>query len=269
MLRAKREKYRLKKSCAFLFCFLLLLSCAKKNIEIDLSKINLVEILKKVKESQQAVNSVKGLASVIIKGPDNRISFNQVTIAKEPNLLHLEAIALFGKVVGRIISDGEKIYVTFPKERKVFDKAHEFDFSTLYTGLPIKITADKLVNLFLGRLVEPPEYDLSQVYLSTKSNYLILTFVKNGREESVLWANPLNYRIERARLYLGGGVSASYRFDDFKDAGPGVFFPKKIELKVNKFSISLKYDDEVEVNGKIDRNSFMPEQPLAEFEKAF
>jgi outer membrane lipoprotein-sorting protein len=268
-LRAKRERYRLRKSCLFLVASLLLLSCAKKNVEVDLGKINLLEVLKKVQEAQQSVRSIKGLASVTIKAPDKRISFNQVTIAEEPNLLHLEALALFGKVAGTIISDGEKIYVTFPKERRIFDKAQEFDFSTLYTGLPVKITTDELVNLLLGRLAGPPDYDLSQVNLSVKSNYLILTFIKNGKEEGILWANPLNYRIERANLNLGERVSASYRFNDFKDAGSGVFFPKKIELKVDHFSISLKYDDEVEVNGKIDRNSFLPEQPLAEFEKAF
>lgn len=243
------------------------MSCAKKKVEIDLGKVNLLEVLKEVEKSQQSVKSVKGLASVTIQAPDKRISFNQVTIAEEPNLLHLEALAPFGKVVGAVISDGEKIYVTFPKEKRVFDNAQEFDFSSLYTGLPVKLTVDKLVNLLLGHLAEPLGYDLSRVYLSSKSNYLILTFFKNGKEESVLWVNPLNYRIERANLTLSDGVSAAYRFDDFKDAGSGVFFPKKIELKVDKFFISLKYDDEVEVNGKMDRNSFKPERPLADLKK--
>ena len=258
----------MRKGCALLV-FFLLLSCAKKNVEIDLGKINLPDVLKRVKESQQGIKSVKGLASVTIKAPDKKISFNQVTIAEEPNLLHLEALAPFGRVVGTVVSDGEKIYVTFPKERRVFDKAQEFDFSSLYTELPVKITVDKLVNLLLGRLAEPPEYNLSQVYLSAKPNYLILTFIKDGKEESTLWVNPLNYRIERAIINLNSGVSATYRFDDFEDAGAGISFPKKIELKVNKFFISLRYNNEVEVNGKVDRDSFKPERPLARFEKAF
>jgi outer membrane lipoprotein-sorting protein len=240
------------------------MSCAKKRVEIDLGKINLPEVLKRVEESQQSVKSVKGLASVTIRAPDKRISFNQVTIAEEPDLLHIEALAPFGKVVGAVISDGEKIYVTFPKEKRVFDKAQEFDLSSLYTGLPVRLTVDKLVNLLLGHLAEPLEYDPSQVYLSSKSNYITLTLFKDGKEEGVLWINPLNYRVERANLILSDGVSASYRFDDFKDAGSGVFFPKKIELKVDKFSISLKYDDDVEVNSKIDRNSFKPERHLAD-----
>lgn len=245
------------------------MSCTKKMVEIDLDRVNLLEVLKKVKESQQSIRSVKGLASVTIKAPDKRVSFNQVTIAEEPNLLHIEALVPFGRAVGTIISDGEKIYVTFPKERRVFDRTQEFDFSSLYSGLPVKLTVDKLVNLLLGRLAEPPEYESSQVYLSTRSDYLILTLFKNGKEEGVLWVDHINYRIERANINLGGGVSVVYRFDDFKDVGPGVSFPKRIELKVDKFSISLKYDEDVEVNGNIDRNSFKPEQPLARFEKAF
>jgi outer membrane lipoprotein-sorting protein len=266
---AKRERYRLRKSCAFLAFFLLFLSCAKKNVEINLGKIDPLEVLKKVKESQQSIRSVKGLASVTIKTPDNKISFNQVTIAEEPNLLHLEALAPFGRVAGTIISDGEKIYVTSPNERRIFNRAQEFDFSSLYNGPPMRITVDKLVNLLLGRLDGLPEYESSQIYLSTRSDYLILTLFKNGKEKGTLWINSVNYRIESANLNLGGGISATYRFDDFKDISIGVSFPKKIELEVDNFSLYLKYDDEVEVNSNINRNSFKPEQPFARFEKAF
>ncbi len=251
---------------AFLILFLFL-SCAKKNVEIDLSRTNSLEVLKKVKEVQESVNSVKGLAFVSIKSPDKKVSFNQVTIAKEPNLLHLEALAFFGIGAGMIFSDGEKIYVILPRERGVFNSQQEFDFSSFYP-IPIKITVNNLVNLLLGRLPEKPDYEGSDVRLGLESNYIVLTFIKSGKEEGVLWINPLNYRIERASINLNGGVLATCKFGDFKNVGAGVSFPKKIELKVDKFSISVNYNEDVEVNGDIDRNLFKPKQPLARFEKA-
>jgi hypothetical protein len=124
------------------------------------------------------------------------------------------------------------------------------------------------VNLLLGRLPQESEYGDSQVQLGQESNYLILTFFKNNKEERVLWINPLTYRVEKARINLEGGVLAVCKFEDFDDLGTGVFFPKRIELKVNEFSISIRYYDEVEVNSDIDRELFKPER-LAKFEKKF
>ncbi len=250
----------------FLVLFLLL-SCAKKNVEIDLSRINSLEVLKKVKEAQESVNSVKGLAFVSIKSPDKKASFNQVTIAKEPDLLHLEALAFFGIGAGTIFSDGEKIYVIFPREREVFNNQQEFDFSSFYP-IPIKITVNNLVNILLGRLPSEPDYEDADVRLGVESNYIVLTFIKSGKEEGVLWINPLNYRIEKANIILDGGVSATCKFGDFKNVGVGVSLPKKIELKIDKFSISVNYNDDVEVNSDIDKDLFRPERPSARFEKA-
>ncbi|MGH7791380.1 MAG: hypothetical protein ACREOB_03605, partial [Thermodesulfobacteriota bacterium] len=81
------------KKCAVFVCLLLLFSCAKRVVEIDLSGINPPELLEKVRKAEERVESVKGLASVNIKSPERRVSFSQVTIAKEPNLLRLEALA--------------------------------------------------------------------------------------------------------------------------------------------------------------------------------
>lgn len=246
---------------------LLLFSCAKKNVEIDLNQINLPEVLTKVKEANGGARSIRGLASITIKTPDRSVSFKQVTIVDESNLLHLEAIAPFGRTAGMVISDGKKTYVILPEEKRVFDNFKEFDFSYIYPDIPIKITVNNLVNLLLGRLPEGSMNEDLEVRLSVKSSYLILTFLNSGKEDSILWVNPINYRIEKAKINLQGGVQATCEFKDFKDIGSGVSFPKKIELKLDRFSISVKYDEEVEINGDLDKNLFKPNQPLARIEK--
>ncbi len=248
---------------------LLLLSCAKKTVEIDLGRINLPEVLTKVKEANEGARSIKGIASITIKTPDRSVSFKQVTIVEESNLLYLEAIAPFGRTAGMVISDGKKTYVILPEEKRVFDNFKEFDFSYIYPDLPVKITINNLVNLLLGRLPEGQMNEDSEVQLSVKSNHIILTFLNSGKEDSVLWVNPINYRIEKAKINLQGGVQANCEFKDFKDIGSGVSFPTKIELKLDRFSISVKYDEEVEINGDLDKNLFKPNQPLARIEKKF
>ncbi|HXG30018.1 MAG TPA: DUF4292 domain-containing protein [Thermodesulfobacteriota bacterium] len=239
-------------------CLFFLLSCAKKTVEVDLRGVSLAEVLNRVRRSENGVESVRGLASVSVRSPDRRVSFNQVTIAEEPNLLRLEALAPFGRTAGMIISDGQKIYVFSSREEEVFDSAEEFDFSLFYPELPIRVRVDNLVNLLLGRLPEKPDYEGSRIELGKGSSHILLTLFDENGERSVLWINPINYRIEKAKINLDGGITATCRFGDFKDFGVGVYLPKRIEMEVDGFSISINYNDRVEVNRDVDRNLFKP-----------
>jgi len=257
----------LKKSAIFLFLFIL--SCANRTVEIDLSTINLPIVLEKARKAEESVKSVKGLALVRIKSPERNLAFNQVTIAKEPNFLRLEALAPFGRTAAMIISDGATVYVITPDEQEAFDALREFDFSFFYPELPVRITVTGLVNLLLGRLPEMPEYDASQVQISKGSSNIILVFLdENGRQNS-LWVNPFTYRVEKAKIALDDGTVATCRFKNFKEVANGVSFPTRVELKVKEFSISINYRDEVEVNRNIEENLFNQAPSLVGFEKKF
>jgi outer membrane lipoprotein-sorting protein len=245
----------------------LLLSCAKKTLEIDIELIDIEDVISKVIDAEGSVNSVKGLASVHIESPYNNVSYKQVTIAEEPNLLRLEAIAPFGRTVGMIISDGQKVHVISAKERNKFDNLEEFDFSYLYPDLPIRITLKNLVNLFLGRLPEAPDFTNSRVLLGVDDGRVVLTLFKDKRKESVLWIDPLNYRVSKAIITLENGSTATCEFKDFIDVGKGTQIPRRIELRVDEYLISLKYDRDLDVNTDIDRSLFKPQPTFAGLKK--
>ncbi|MGH7888997.1 MAG: hypothetical protein ACRENF_00420, partial [Thermodesulfobacteriota bacterium] len=101
------------------------------------------------------------------------------------------------------------------------------------------------------------------------SSNIILAFLdENGRQNS-LWINPLTYRVEKAKIALDDGTVVTCRFKNFKEVGNGVSFPRRVELKVKEFSISINYRDEVEVNRDIEQNLFNPKPSLVRFEKQF
>jgi outer membrane lipoprotein-sorting protein len=243
------------------------LSCAKKTLEIDIQRFDIRDVISKVMGAESRVSSVKGLASVKIESPYSNVSYKQVTIAEEPNLLRLEAIAPFGRTVGMIISNGQKVYVISPEERNEFDNLEEFDLSYFYPDLPVKVTLKNLVNLFLGRLPEEPDFINSRALLGADDGQVVLSLFKGGKKESVLWINPLNYRISKAMITLENGSIATCEFEDFIDVGNGTQIPRRIELRVDEYLISLKYDSDVDVNTDIDRNLFKPEPALADLKK--
>lgn len=245
----------------------LLLSCAKKTLEIDIERIDIGDVISKVIAAGESVNSIKGLASVNIESPYNNVSYKQVTIAEEPNLLRLEAIAPFGRTVGMIISNGQKVYVISAKERNEFDNLEEFNFSYFYPDLPVKITLKNLVNLLLGRLPEEPDFMNSRVLLGVDEGRVVLSLFKGTRKESVLWINPLNYRISKAVMTLENGSTATCEFEDFIDVGNGAQIPRRIQLRVDEYLISLKYDSDLDVNTEIDRDLFKPQPSFAGLKK--
>lgn len=258
---------RIIKSLTVLILILLFASCAVKKEGVQIEDMSPSEILEKVELYENAIRSLKGFAKVKIKTPDNKISYSQVTVAEKPNLLRLEALNPFGKAVGFISSDGENIYIISPSERGVYDSTTKFDLAYVYPGLNLKITAENLVNLVLGRLPEKT-YNLgSTPEISTDAGRIKLYFNSaNSNEKNILWVNGTNYRVEKAEFFLEEGMRAEIKYQYFNDLINGLYFPQTIEFASDKLSITIVYQPDLDLNTDIDKNLFKPAVETANFD---
>lgn len=238
---------------------ILVASCAPKVPDIDTGRASADEIIKRVELFQDGIRSVKGLARVRIKTAIEKVSYTQVTVAREPNLLRLEALNPFGSTVGFISSDGENVYIISSSERGVYDSGEEFDLSYVYPGLDLRITADSLVNLVMGRLPYKIYDSQATPALTAESGYIKLTF-KDGStgSENYIWVNHNNYRIEKADFSLANGNRAVIKYEYFGDLVDGHYFPKEIDFETGELSINIIYEPDVELNKKIDGTLFRP-----------
>lgn len=253
-----------------LFCSIFIISitsCGVKKEAVQLEGTNTDSILEKIKLYEGAVRSLKGLAKVKIKTPDNKISYTQVTIAERPDLLRLEALNPFGKTVGFISSDGSNIYIISPSERGVYNSNTKFNLAYVYPGLNLEITANNLVNLILGRLPENV-FDLeSDPELTTDNGKLKLTFNSNNSQEpNSIWVNSSNYRVEKADFNLDEGTRATIKYEYFEDLINGLYFPKVIDFTSEGLSITIIYDPDLELNQKVDKSLYKPAAKTAKFE---
>ncbi len=261
-------KYQVIKNFVFIGFVALIASCAARVPDVDLERATSEEIIKRIALFENGIRSVKGLAKVRIKTPGDKISYTQVTVAEEPDLLRLEALNPFGNTVGFISSDGRHIYIISSSERGRYNSDEEFDLSYVYPGLELRITAESLVNLVLGRLPYKI-YDSGQdPALTTESGYLKLTFrdEDTGRENSI-WVNHENYRVEKADFSLSNGDRASVSYEYFDGLVDGHYFPRSIDFETGELSINIVYEPDVELNGGVDRTLFRPSPETASFEK--
>ena len=234
-------------------------SCAPRVAEVDITGADAGNIIERVELFENGISSVKGLARVRIKTAADKVSYTQVTIAEKPNLLRLEALNPFGSTVGFISSDGTHIYIISSGERGVYDAGEEFDLSYVYPGLDIRITAESLVNLVMGRLPYRIYETTEKPAIEADSGMIKLTFrdVKSGAE-NMLWVNHENYRVEKAEFSLGNGERASLLYEYFGGLVDGHYFPRKIDFDTGMLSITIVYEQDVELNGGVDRALFTP-----------
>ncbi len=255
-------------STALLFLVLLIFSCAAKKEPVVIEDHDSGAILQKIALYEGAIKSLKGLAKVRINTPDGKISYTQVTIAEKPDLLRLEALNPFGKTVGFISSDGESIYIISSSEKVVYDAGMEFNLAYIYPGLNLTITANNLVNLILGRLPDNT-YDMNlSPELSAESGLIKLIFAsKNSSSPDYLWVNSQKLRVEQAEFSLNSGERAKIKYGYFDDLVDGLFFPKTIDFTSKGLSISIVYEEDIELNRNVDKKLFKPSQQSAKFVK--
>jgi outer membrane lipoprotein-sorting protein len=249
------------------FIILLLLisaaSCARKTAEVDMTGADPGVIVEKVGLLESGVRSVKGLARVRIETASDKVSYTQVTVAEKPDLIRLEALNPFGSTVGFISSDGRHTYIISSGEKDVYDAREEFDLSYVYPGLDIRITAESLVNLVMGRLPYRIYESDSKPAVAADAGLIKLTW-KNGSDggESTLWVNNENYRVEKAEFPLGNGGRATLLYEYFDGLVDGHYFPRKIDFDTGGLSITIVYEPDVELNGGVDRALFTPQAAI-------
>lgn len=245
-----------------------LISCAAKKEAAIIEGRDTSEILEKISLYEGAIKSIKALAKVKIRTPENKISYTQVTIAKRPDLLRLEALNPFGKTVGFISSDGNTIYIISPSERATYDSNNEFDLAYIYPGLNLKITSYNLVNLILGRLPKDTFDMKSNPELSTEEGLIKLSFASAySSSPNFLWINGQNSRVERADFTLPQGQRAKIRYEYFEGLKDGFYFPKTIDFTTGNLSIAIVYEDDIELNRDVNKRLFRPSLESAKFVK--
>ncbi len=226
----------------------LAVSCAKHPPpQIRLTDFTPQAVIGAIKTKKSRVTSLRGLAKVKIETPKEKVRFKQVTIVKEPDIIYLEALGAFGNTLARLESNASTIELKLPRQRLIFDRRDEFNLSLLYPGMPATIGIEELTDLLLARLPDFSYPNLEDVELSADKGLLVINTPDSHSEEK-LWIDPSNLTVVRANVRLDGDSMATYEFDHYIERVPGVLFPLHIKFKTAGFSISLKYDSDVEIN---------------------
>ncbi|NIP38478.1 MAG: DUF4292 domain-containing protein [Candidatus Dadabacteria bacterium] len=241
-----------------LVSFLTIFSCAKQGPLIidstvgEFAALDSARITSLLKEQEEKIHSVRGLALARLKSPKDKVSFKQVTIVENPDRLRLEALAPFGRTELAVISDGNKVLLKFPKDDVLYNQIKAFNFSVFYPNIPVPINIYQLSNFLLGRLPVDLYQDEYEIEVNEQDNELILSSTSSA---NTLWVDFRSLRITKASFLLEDDQKVVVHYDDFIPLEQA-YFPKEIELNMTDYSIYIKYDSDVEINDNIRQSLF-------------
>lgn len=189
------------------------------------------------------------MAKIRIKTPEEKFSFKQATVIKEPDVIELEALTLFGITLGRLSYNGGDIELMLRKERLIFDRAEKINLSILYPGVPITIGIEELRDLLLARLPKTAYPTTTKGAALSADGGLLVIKSRDADSEETLWLKPATLAISRAEVRLPGSPRATYEFGKYVKVGnDGVMFPLHIKVQTKGYSISIKYASDTEIN---------------------
>lgn len=235
----------------------LMQSCAGMQQDINVRNISINEVLQTVETNQDSVKSLKGMASVRIESIAENSAFSQATVVKEPDIFRLEIIAAFGKTIGVLLSDGDKVYLRTSRDELVFEDAENFNLSYFYPGIPPEITSKVLTEILLGRVPFGLWHNTYDLEIDQDSRMLAITYSNSINTDTTVLLDPISKRVEKALINLYNDRVVDIDFMDFGFDGME-FFPKVIRISADKYMLKLSYVSSLDINPDLESDIFKP-----------
>jgi len=197
------------------------------------------------------------MASVRIESIDENSSFKQATIVEKPDFFRLEILALFGKTVGVLVSNGEKVYLRTSRDEMVFENASRFNLSYFYPGIPPEITTDVLTDILLGKVPFGLWQEGYSLDIDNESRLFRIRYINSIGTLTILFVNPANKRVQKALVTLDRGKTVEINYDNFVK-GRDEYFPMEVEISAEGYLLKLSYLNSLKINPEIDRKLFQP-----------
>ncbi len=243
----------------FVFICFVFSSCTAVKYNAVVKPIDISSVLNAVKEKQQKIKTVKGVASIRIVTPSESVSFRQIILIEKDLRYRFEILGAFGKTIGALISDGNRVYLVTSRDRMTFEDVHSFNLSYFYPEIPSYVNSLVFTEVMLGKVplgLWNSHYILDIEPVSGM-RMLTVTFRNSLGSKTKVYINPEKKRIEKAALHLPRGGEVEISYGKFVKTD-GVEFPTAIEISSSAYRIKITYINPPRVNGKVDLNMFSP-----------
>ncbi|MBS2031645.1 MAG: DUF4292 domain-containing protein [Deltaproteobacteria bacterium] len=198
--------------------------------------------------------TLQGNANFKVEAPENSGSLSQFVAATLPAELHIESMAIFGKLVSVVVC-AANVFSVYDPDKNVFYTGPDSVqvFSRFVGGLPF--TCSNAVTLLLGHVPRIGVDDGTLVLDAERHRYLLTLELQGVKQVLEIDTKTLDV----VHTVFTGPQSFELTYDDFKDE-PGGRFPHTLVLATGGRTFTYKYKD-ITLNGAPDLSLFHMDPP--------
>lgn len=207
-----------------------------------------------LKVRAEGLHSLKAIAKIKYSSPRQKFTVSQAVLARKPSFLRLEALGPFGQTVHLLVTDGQRLTLYWPQEKKAY--IGRASYENIARFLPLGLNKDELVSLFFAEASARWQKPNSVSWVERDGLYLLTFLSPFGAIKELWWVDPRGPVLAKREVYDPGlGLVFQALMSDFQSFGE-VLFPRRIELSFpGQIKIELTYQ-EIRLNADINESLF-------------
>ena len=199
------------------------------NIPEDLPRSE--DILQIVKKRDEAVQSMRGLMSLLVRSGQKKLHIEEAFQVQKPAKIRIEALGLFGQPVFFLASDGITLFLFLPDEKRLY--VGDSSASNISDVLPVSLELYEIVDILTGKI---PFIDsrLQSASYDQKEGLMVIDLTPHQAISSNqrLWVDIQKGTVVRGELRDGEGqLKWRVIFDRFQEI-QGILTPTTIKIEI-------------------------------------
>lgn len=229
------------------------------NIPEDLPRSE--DILQIVKKRDDAVQSMRGLMSLLVRSGQKKLHIEEAFQVQEPAKIRIEALGLFGQPVFFLVSDGINLSIFLPDKKRLYVGGSSA--GNIADVLPVSLELYEIVDILTGKIPFIDSQSQRAGYDQKEGLMVIdLTPPPAISSKQRLWIDIQKRTVVRGELRDGEDqLKWRVTFDRFQEI-QGILTPTaiKIEMPGGPTTVSIELE-ELEMNPVLRENSFQLSVP--------
>jgi len=209
-----------------------------------------------VKKRDEAVRSMRGLMSLLVKSGKRKYHLEEAFQIEKPAKIRIETLGLFGQPVFFLSSDGITLSLFLPDKKRLYIGASSAN--NISHAFPISLELHEIVDLLTGKIPLIDSRSARASYDQKEGLMIIdLTPQQDVFQKQRLWIDIQKDSVVRGELRNGEGhLTWRIIFDRFQEL-QGILTPTLIRIETAEGPTMASIElEELEMNPALRKDSF-------------
>lgn len=220
------------------------------------------ELLLMLRSRENSLNSLQGIAELKLSTPSGLYRGKELLSLEPPDRFRVESMNFLGLADLVLCSDGQKMDLYLPSERRVIRWRPPPENLWQISGADVSLA--QIIRILMGQ----PPFSMNEGVASLKQveeseEYLLALEGEGGMKQRV-WIDGVKNTLKRGEILDEQGVWLSFQYADHREVG-GIMIPFSLDIQLKRQGVRLQLTyREIRINLPFDSDTFRLMLPSTE-----